>query len=82
MILQSEGWKIVVHSTRSDMDLRNYLVNHQVPYDEINKNSDYENGGGKPVATVYWDDRALRYTGDAFQDLRAIRGFATWSDRE
>jgi hypothetical protein len=30
-------------------------------HDEINQNSWYRNEGGKPVATVYWNDRALRY---------------------
>jgi adenylylsulfate kinase len=80
--LQREEWKIVIHTTRSDADIKDYLANHQVPYDEINRNSDYRNLGGKPVATVYWDDRALRYSGDAIQDLRTIRKFTTWSGRE
>jgi adenylylsulfate kinase len=80
--LQREEWKIVIHTTRSDVDITDYLANHQVPYDEINRNSDYRNLGGKPVATVYWDDRALRYSGDATQDLRIIREFTTWSGRE
>ena len=80
--LQREEWKIVIHTTRSEADIRDYLTDHQVPYDEINRNSDYRNLGGKPVATVYWDDRALRYSGDALQDLRTIRQFATWSGRE
>jgi adenylylsulfate kinase len=80
--LQREGWKIVIHTTRSDTDIGDYLASHQVPYDEINRNSDYQNLGGKPVATVYWDDRALRYSGDATQDLHLIRRFATWSGRQ
>ncbi|WP_263385932.1 adenylyl-sulfate kinase [Granulicella arctica] len=80
--LQREGWKIVIHTTRSETDIRNYLINHKVPYDEINRNSDYRNLGDKPVATIYWDDRALRYSGDATRDLRTIRQFATWSGRE
>ena len=81
-ILHREGWKIVVHTTRSDADISDYLAAHQVPHDEINSNSDYRNLGHKPVATVYWDDHALRYSGDAIQDLRTIREFTTWSGRE
>jgi len=81
-LLRQEGWKIVVHTTRSELHIRDYLVKHDIPYDEINHNSSYMNAGSKPVATVYWDDRALRYSGDAFNDLDAIRKFRTWNNRE
>ncbi len=80
-VLRQEGWKIVVHTTRSELHIREYLLKHDIPYDEINRNSSYSNGGSKPVATVYWDDRALRYSGDAFNDLNAIRTFRTWNNR-
>jgi hydroxymethylpyrimidine pyrophosphatase-like HAD family hydrolase len=79
--LHEEGWKIVVHTTRSDATIRSYLTQHRIPYDEINRNSSYRTWGGKPVATVYWDDRALCYSGDAFRDLDAIRNFRTWNGR-
>lgn len=81
-ILREEGWKIVIHTTRAEEHIRDYLHQHQIPYDEINKNSAYRNSGSKPVATVYWDDRALRYTGNAFDDLQHIRSFRTWSGRQ
>jgi hydroxymethylpyrimidine pyrophosphatase-like HAD family hydrolase len=81
-ILREEGWKIVVYTTRAEEDISGYLRQHQIPYDEINKKSAYRNSGSKPVATVYWDDRALRYTGNAFDDLQNIRGFRTWSGRQ
>lgn len=80
-VLQREGWKIVIHTTRSDEQIYPYLVEHQVPYHEINRNSSYNNSGAKPVATVYWDDRALCYSGNAFRDLELIRAFRTWSGR-
>ena len=80
-ILRQEGWKIVVHTTRSEEQIGPYLRQHEIPYDEINRNSAYQNSGSKPVATVYWDDRALRYSGDALTDLNAIRNFRTWSGR-
>ena len=81
-VLRQEGWKIVVHTTRSEQHIIDYLSLHDIPYDEINRNSHYPTAGGKPVATVYWDDRAVRYSGDAFQDLEVIRSFRTWSGRE
>jgi hypothetical protein len=81
-VLRHEGWKIVVHTTRSEQHIIDYLSLHDIPYDEINRNSHYPSAGGKPVATVYWDDRAVRYSGDAFRDLEVIRSFRTWSGRE
>lgn len=80
--LQSEGWKIVINTTRGESEIRPYLALHQVPHDEINRNSDYTTAGPKPVADVYWDDRAFCYSGDARKDLDLIRNFRTWSGRE
>lgn len=79
--LRSEGWKIIIHTTRSALEISEYLVLHSIPYDEINQNSSYQNAGSKPVATIYWDDRALRYSGDAFEDLQQIRSYRTWTGR-
>jgi hypothetical protein len=80
--LHSEGWKIVIHTTRGEEEIREYLAQHRVVHDEVNCNSDYKTGGMKPVADVYWDDRAVRYSGDARKDLESIRQFRTWSGRE
>lgn len=79
--LRREGWKIVIHTTRSETQIVDYLFRNRIPYDEINHNSCYENTGAKPVATVYWDDRAVRYSGNAFKDLSVIRRFRTWNGR-
>lgn len=80
--LQGEGWKIVINTTRGESEILDYLRQHGIPHDEINRNSDYTTAGPKPVADVYWDDRALRYSGNAAQDLDLIRNFRTWSGRE
>ena len=80
-ILRGDGWKIIIHTTRSATEITPYLALHEIPFDEINRNSAYNNLGSKPVATIYWDDRSLCYSGDAFQDLAAIRNFRTWSGR-
>lgn len=81
LVLKEEGWKIIVHSTRSGDEIRDYLWQHKIPYDEINQNSSYSTTGQKPVATVYWDDRAVCYTGDGLRDLSHIREFRTWAGR-
>jgi len=80
--LQREGWKIVINTTRGEAEIAAYLKQHGIPHDEINRNSDYTTAGPKPVADVYWDDRALCYSGDAARDLDLIRNFRTWSGRE
>ncbi len=80
-VLRREGWKIVIHTTRSESNILDYLIRYSVPYDEVNRNSSYQNSGAKPVATVYWDDRAVRYSGNALHDLDKIRNFQTWSGR-
>ncbi len=80
--LAGEGWKIIIYTTRGETEIVAYLVQHKIPYHEINRNSDYKTQGSKPVADVYWDDRAFRYSGDAQRDLEEIRSFRTWSGRE
>jgi adenylylsulfate kinase len=81
-LLRSEGWKIIVHSCRASAEISPYLMENSIPFDEINQNSSYPTGGAKPVATVYWDDRACRYSGDARNDLETIRNFRTWNNRK
>jgi|GEM_PF-944016 len=79
--LRALGWKIIIHTTRADYTIASFLNQAAIPFDEINSNTDYQNAGPKPVATVYWDDRSLRYSGDAEQDLAHILNFRTWSGR-
>jgi adenylylsulfate kinase len=79
--LRSEGWKIIVHSCRPTATLIGYLTDNGVPFDEVNPGSPYSDNRGKPSATVYWDDRAYKYSGDAKADIEAIRDFRTWSGR-
>ena len=40
-----------------------WLEEHNVPFDEINHNSDYPWATGKPVGDVYLDDRGVRFEG-------------------
>jgi hydroxymethylpyrimidine pyrophosphatase-like HAD family hydrolase len=80
-VLRSEGWKIIVYSCRASIQINPYLIENSIPFDEINQNSSYPTQGAKPLATVYWDDRACRYSGDARKDLETIRNFRTWNAR-
>ena len=80
-VLRTEGWRIVVYSCRAADEIRSYLLDNGIPFDEINQNSLHQTGGTKPVATVYWDDRACCYSGNAQKDLEAIRNFRTWNGR-
>jgi adenylylsulfate kinase len=80
--LHAEGWKIVIHTTRGEQEVGPYFVHNGIPHDEINRNSDYRTLGVKPVADVYWDDRAILYSGDAQRDITLIRRFRTWNGRE
>jgi adenylylsulfate kinase len=79
--LKAEGWKIIVHTTRSEREILKYLEEVDVPFDEINQNSEKATWGAKPYANVYWDDRSLRYSGDATKDIDLIRSFRTWTGR-
>jgi hypothetical protein len=79
--LRSEGWKIVVYSCRGTEVIRLYLKQNAIPFDEINPSPPNRTKGSKPRATVYWDDRACCYSGNALEDLEKIRNFRTWSGR-
>jgi len=66
-LLKGEGWKIVINSCRSGPEheaaMRRWLEDNEIPFDEINHNSDYPWAGGKPVGDVYLDDRGVRFEG-------------------
>jgi hypothetical protein len=79
--LKEEGWKIIVYSCRSADQIIPYLVSNSIPFDEVNENSNDKTAGPKISATVYWDDRACYYSGDASKDLDIIRNFRTWNGR-
>ncbi len=66
-LLKSEGWKIIINSCRSGTEheaaMARWLEDNEIPYDEINRNSDYPWANGKPVGDVYLDDRGVRFEG-------------------
>ena len=68
--LKESGHKILLHSTRGDDLLKTYCTEHNIPFDYINNNPELEGENpGKPIAYVYIDDRAVRYTGQTADQL-------------
>jgi hypothetical protein len=63
--LKDEGWRVIIYTVRQDTPaLYSYLENNQIPFDYINHNPDSpeSTNRGKPLADVYLDDRAIRFT--------------------
>ncbi len=81
-LLRAEGWIIIIHTTRSEVDLvKKYLLYHAIPFDHINfnpENVDQGCGLSKPLATVYLDDRAVCFNGDCKKAYNDIVNFKPW----
>lgn len=79
-ILKEKGFKILIHSTRGDDFLRNYLEKYEIPFDYINRRPDKEGDNpGKPIASVYVDDRAVCFKNQKAEDLvLEIENFKTY----
>ena len=78
-LLNTEGWKIIINSCRSggehEAAMANWLETNDIPFDEINHNSDYPWADGKPVGDVYLDDRGVRFEGQwdaAYQKVQEL----------
>lgn len=69
-MLKKEGYKILIYSTRSTQVLKDYCKKHKIPVDYFNTNPQYKTGNpGKPVASVYVDDRGFCYKGQTAEEL-------------
>ena len=69
-ILKQQGYKVLIYSTRSTNVLKEYCKKYKIPVDYFNNNPNYKTGNpGKPVASVYVDDRAICYTGQSAKEL-------------
>lgn len=67
LALQMEGYKIMIHSCNRVKWAEEWLNHWHIPYDEV-----WE-GVGKPVASLYVDDRGYHFQGDWKMDVKAIR---------
>lgn len=65
--LKARGYRLVIFTSRpATQTLVDWLRNNNVPYDDINRNSKNPTlTSNKPVADVYIDDRAVRFSGQS-----------------
>lgn len=83
--LHEEGWFIIIYSTRANKGiLEKFLHKNDLEFDSINENPFQPDNakGGKPLADVYVDDRALCFKGNWEQTLREIFSFKPWEEME
>jgi hypothetical protein len=65
--LKERGYYLVVFTTRpATQILVDWLKKNKVPYDDLNRNTKNPMlTSNKPIADVYIDDRAVRYSGQS-----------------
>lgn len=72
-IFKSQGFKVIVWTCRGDEPaVKKWFDLHDIPYDEINSNSDQPNGTSpKVMADVYLDNKGVDASGDLLHAARA-----------
>lgn len=81
--LKADGWYVIIYTTRADKnEIRKFLEANNVPFDAINENPNQPDNakGGKPIADVYVDDRAIQFDGDWAGAYERITGFTSWEE--
>lgn len=74
--LKSDGWKILIYTTRGNAEIAEWCKKYDMPVDYINMNPEIQGKNpGKPIASIYVDDRAIRFTGDVKKLIEDIREF-------
>ena len=79
-ILLNEGYKVIIYSTRAETvegknTIYNYLLGNGINIREI------EVTDKKPIALVYIDDRAIKFSGNWNEILDKIKKFKTWTEK-
>jgi len=58
--LHDAGIRIIIWTARNDeADVKRFLNEHGIPWDEFNENTEFETGSRKVVADIYVDDRGV-----------------------
>ncbi len=81
--LKADGWYVIIYTTRTDKAaIKNFLDNNNVPFDSINENPNQPANaiGGKPIADVYIDDRAMQFDGHWENVYERVTSFSTWEE--
>lgn len=81
--LKADGWYVIIYTTRGDKtEISKFLDENNIPFDAINENPNQPDNakGGKPIADVYVDDRAIRFDGDWTNAYQKITGFKSWEE--
>lgn len=84
-ILHEKGWYIIIYTTRANKSiLTKFLSDNKIEFDAINENPYQPQNakGGKPIADVYVDDRALCFKGNWQQTVKEITEFKPWEKME
>lgn len=79
--LKADGWFVIIYTSRGDkVEIKKFLDENNIPFDAINENPNQPDNakGGKPIADVYVDDRALQFDGDWAGAYQKITGFKAW----
>lgn len=79
--LKRQGWYIIIYTTRGNKEaIKSFLTIHGICYDSINENPYQPDNaqGGKPLADVYIDDRAITFDGNWITMINKINSFKTW----
>ena len=75
--LKSDGWKILIYTTRGNAEIAEWCIKYNMPVDYINMNPEIQgNNPGKPIADIYVDDRAIRFIGDVNKLIGDIQKYS------
>jgi hypothetical protein len=79
--LREDGWFIIIYTTRGNREaVKIFLEANQIVFDAVNENPFQPNNarGGKPIADVYIDDRAITFDGNWTTAVEKINLFKPW----
>jgi hydroxymethylpyrimidine pyrophosphatase-like HAD family hydrolase len=81
--LQSDGWNIIIFTTRGAHETQLWADKYNMPYKWININGDFFGQNmGKPIANIYVDDRAICFDGNPEQLKYQIENFKPYNSED